>query len=244
MPLHNQTILVTRASGQSESLSSLIRQAGGTPFEIPLIEFIPPQDTKALETARERTYEWVVFTSANAVKFFVDRKIKAKVAAIGKKTVLALNERNVSVDLIPDEAATSDELLDALLEQPIAGKTILIPRAEEARDVLPEGLRTAGAIVEVVVAYRTIPSKDGVHKLREIMDAAPPNWLTFTSGSTVRAFFDAAGVEGGREWIRKNGIRIAVLGRVTEGVLLEYEMEATVTAAEPTMESLIAAMED
>jgi len=202
-PLFGTRVVVTRAREQARHLVRCLRELGAETVEVPTIEVTDPVDGgAALRAAVEHLadYEWVVFTSANAV----DRVLaavpdarafgSARIAVVGSGTAEALARHGLVPDLVPDRFVA--EGLLAAMPGPSGEpgpQRVLLPRAAVARDVLPEGLRTRGWDVETVEAYRTVavqPPKGGFDAARGA-DA-----VTFTSSSTVTSFVGAVGVDG------------------------------------------------
>ena len=247
-PLFGRRIVVTRAQPHTRAMADALRARGAEAIELACIAFEPPTQPARLAQAAADvgSYDWVVFTSPRAVeRFFVylhdARSLgEAKVAAIGPSTADALAQHNVVADLLPTQYV-AESLLEALLEQSEAvgqaevdkATRVLIPRAETARDVLPDGLAAAGWEVDVVSAYRTVvpaPHSDAVALLAEAEVVA------FTSSSTVNNFLDTYGVEALPEVV-------AVIGPVTAAALRERGVDVAVEAQVYTTEGLIAAIE-
>lgn len=187
-PLFGKRILVTRAREQASELSRLLREAGAEPIEVPVIriEQVPPAENLIL---RLQSADWIVFTSANGLPCLLNQLNtlgtdiralgKAKLAAIGPATAASLQERNLRVDFIPSKfvaESVAEEFPDPI------GRRILIARAEEAREVLPEMLRKRGAEVDEIAVYRTVMENG------ELPDLSTIDAITFTSSSTVRNF--------------------------------------------------------
>jgi uroporphyrinogen III methyltransferase/synthase len=199
-PLFGRRVVVTRAAGQAGELVARLRELGAEAVEVPAIEIVDPDDGGAAlraAAARVHTYDWVVFTSANAVVRLCaelrDARAfgRARIAAIGPGTADALAARNLVADLVPDRFV-AEGLLASFPEAGPAGGRVLLPRAAVARDVLPAGLRAKGWDVDVVVAYRTVaarPSPAAIAAAREA-DA-----ICFTSSSTVTNYLAGAGRE-------------------------------------------------
>ncbi len=199
-PLLGRQVVVTRTAAQAGSLSGLLVAAGAGVIEVPLIEVVDAAD-RGLSlrgaASRVRGFDWVVFTSANAVGRFVAllrdaREFGAtRVAAIGVGTAGALGAFGVAADLVPARSV-AEGLLEAFPAPPAGGGRIMLARAAVAREVLPAGLRSAGWEVEVVEAYRTRP----VTQPESVLAAARrADAITFTSASSVRSWLDTAGVE-------------------------------------------------
>ena len=196
-PLFGKRIVVTRAREQASELVKRLHDLGAETVELPTIRVGAPKDGGvALRAAADAvaSYDWVVFTSANAVDQFVplvrDARAfgAARVAAIGPGTAERLRHANISADLVP-ERFVAEGLLDVF---PDGAGRVLLPRAAVARDVLPDGLRAKGWEVDVVEAYRTrqtIPLPGALEAARHA-DA-----ITFTSSSTVTNYLDTAGAD-------------------------------------------------
>lgn len=242
-------MLVTRPVHQSAEFAAALRAAGAEPVLAPTIAIVPPPDRAAAERAVHdaREYAWVVFTSANGVRAFFEQLDarredarafgSAKIAAIGLKTSHALRERCVYADLVP-QSYVAEELADALIAAGNAGDRILIYRAEEARDVLPQRLRAAGREPHVVAAYKTVFRDDP--ELAE--KTASSDVLTFTSASTVRGFAHALG--GDAEAVRAAQHKlVACIGPITAQTAREIGLDVAVVAEEFTAGGLLEAIE-
>ena len=197
-PLFGKRILVTRTREQAGELSALLRERGATVIERPVIKICPPDDFAPLDAALADCggYDWLVFTSANGVRAVRERlwatgtDIRAlagpRIAAIGPATAREAEAAGLRPDLVPEEYV-AECLAEALGAAEVKGQRILIARAAEAREVLPETLRQLGATVDVVPAYRTIPDADGLAQLTEQLLGKPVDVITFASSSTVMA---------------------------------------------------------
>ncbi len=212
-PLAGKHILVTRTREQAGALSEKLRLLGAVPVEFPTICIVPPTDWHALDAALKRlyasdetSYAWLVLTSANGVHICLQRlrelgydpraMHRVRIATIGPATAAALAEYGVTADLVPDEyiaeGVTRALLEDARQRQlPLTGQRILLARASEARKVLFTGLQEAGALVDEVAAYYTLPvARDDEHgrEVFRLLQNGQLDVLTFTSSSTVRNF--------------------------------------------------------
>jgi uroporphyrinogen III methyltransferase/synthase len=199
-PLFGRQVVVTRAQAQASSLSARVRDLGARPIEVPIIRIDQPADGGAgLERAAMElaggSYDWVVFSSPNAVTALLDRLPDARafgsagLAAMGPGTADALRAWRLVPDLVP-ERAIAEGMLEAFPDPPGPGSRVLLPRAAEGRDVLPEGLTAAGWEVDAVVAYQTVrvPMRDADRVAVAAADA-----VCFASASAVKGFVEAAG---------------------------------------------------
>ena len=198
-PLIGKRIVVTRARAQAESLARRIEELGGEVIEFPTIEIQPPESFTAFDAAAEKiaSYDWLIFTSVNSVEPFLSRlrgkgKTVAsltalKIGAIGPETAKRLEESGLRASLVPARYQ-AEGILDAVAAETMRGRRVLIPRAAEAREVLPNTLRQWGAFVDVVIAYRTALPATQVAPLAERLGRNEIHIITFTSSSTVRNF--------------------------------------------------------
>jgi uroporphyrinogen III methyltransferase/synthase len=225
LPLFGRRIVVTRAPEQAGELSARLQALGAEAIELPVISLVPPEDPAPLDAALARldSYDWVVFTSANGVRFFLARldaspndlrRLRARLCAIGPATRAALASLHLKVDLMP-ESFVAESLVESFSRLDIRGKRVLLARAAEARELIPESLRSLGATVDVVPAYRNIVPPGAAARAAEIFTGtAKPHWITFTSSSTVTHFLDLAGGIAALD-----GVRVASIGPVTSATL-------------------------
>ena len=245
LPLFGKRIVVTRAREQSDALGSRLTALGAGVISLPTIELRPPADSAPLDRAIAQldAYDWLVFTSANGVRFFLDRldagendlrKLRAKICAIGPATRAAVESLHLKVDLMGKEYV-AESLLEAFAAHPLEGKRVLLPRAAVARDLVPAELARRGARVDVVEAYRTVPPEHLAEQVREVL-AHRPDCLTFTSSSTLRNLVEAAGADALR------GIAVASIGPITTQTARELGIEVAAQAKVFTVEGLVAAV--
>ncbi len=240
-------MLVTRPRHQASALAALLAAAGAEPILIPTIEIVPPASFAALDAAlgKLRSFDWLIFTSANAVRVFAERAQTngqppnpRRIAAIGPATsqaVQALLHR--PVDRMP-ERYVAEALAEALLSD-AAGSSMLLVRAAVARDVVPETLKARGARVTIADAYRTVVPEDSIVQLQRLFASEPPEAITFTSASTAQNFvalLDRAHVE------IPEGMVLASIGPITSQAMRELCLEPTVEAREATLAGLVAAL--
>jgi uroporphyrinogen III methyltransferase/synthase len=238
LPLAGQSIVVTRAREQVDALTAPLRQLGARVIELPAIEIRPAADYGPLDGALAHLaeYAWLIFTSANGVRCFLDRldaspfdlrAICGRICAIGPATRDALQRFHIKVDVVAPQYV-AEGLLEALSGFELAGARILIARAAVARDVLPDELMRRGALVDVVEAYRTSAPSGLAARAAEIFTstaASKPDWITFTSSSTVENLLAATGAEALR------GVRIASIGPVTTATLRRSGLEPNAEAS-------------
>jgi uroporphyrinogen III methyltransferase / synthase len=227
-PLHGQTVAVTRARAQASGLAERLRELGAEVVEAPAIRIQP----RSVALPPPGEHDVICFTSPNGVRLYFaslegDARVLsgAQVAAIGPGTAAELERHGIRADVVP-QAFVAEALLEALPD--VAGKRVLVPRAAEARDVLPDGLRERGAEVDVVPLYDTVaePIEPGA------LDGA--TYVTFTSSSTVRFFFEGGGAIG--------DARVVSIGPVTSQTLREHGLEPHVEAGQHDIDGLVAAM--
>ncbi len=250
-PLFGKTIIVTRARAQASELTKKLEDLGAKVIEAPAIRIVPPADYSALDAAVANlaAYKWVVLTSANGVEYFFGRLKAAgrdaralcglKFAAIGSATAKALEAHGITADLIPS-AYKAEELADALAGQIEKGDGILIPRAKVAREVLPQRLREIGARVDVVTAYETVTDCPNRDDIISALSASEPCMVTFTSSSTVTNFLKVLG--GDSKLLAKAAL--AAIGPITAGTMEKHGLTPAVSAAEYTIDGLVAAIQD
>jgi uroporphyrinogen III methyltransferase/synthase len=247
LPLFGRRIVVTRAREQADSLSARLRALGADAIEVPTIEIRPADDYTPLDRAIADlgSYDWLIFTSANGVRFFVDRldrsgadwrSLRARICAIGPATRAAVEALHLKVDLMGREYV-AEGLLEAFAAHDVAGKRVLLARAAVARDVVPEELRRRGAHVDVVEAYRTVVPERASDTVRRALDCQP-HCVTFTSSSTVRNFIAVAGAESLR------GIPVVSIGPITSQTARELGVEVTAQAREFTIDGLMNAVQE
>lgn len=244
-PLFGKRVLVTRPAHQAGDFAAQLWEVGAEPIVAPAIALGPPDDERAARdaVARVRAYAWAAFTSRNGVDAFFDRLGElgrdarafgdVKIAAIGPKTAEALATRGIRVDLVP-ATYIAEAVADALLAQTKPGDRVLLYRAQEARDVLPQTLRAAGRTVDVVAAYATRFTDDPALPAQ----AERADIVTFTSASTVGGFVhnvpDAARVLTGKT--------VACIGPITAQAARDAGLHVDVVADAFTVEGLMHAL--
>jgi uroporphyrinogen-III synthase len=250
LPLSGRRILVTRAAHQAGKLSDGLRDLGALPVEVPVLEIAPPASCEALDRVLLDIprYHWIIFTSANTVSALKARGeaiglppsllSTAKVAAVGAATAAAAREAGWKVSLVPETHIA--ESLVAALQQKVAGKNILLARAEVARDVIPDELRRVGAIVDIVDAYRNIIPESAPGQLRRAL-AAGLDAATFTSSSSVTHLAEVT--RKANLGFPFPGVPAVSIGRVTTATLRAAGWEPAAEADPHDIPGLIAAVE-
>jgi uroporphyrinogen III methyltransferase/synthase len=245
LPLFGQRIVVTRAAGQSAELAAPLEELGAEAILLPTIEIRPPTDPAPLDRAIAQldTYDWLIFTSVNGVRGFIERldrsgsdlrSLRAHICAIGPATRAAVEALHLKVDRMPAEYV-AESLVEAFAADDLKGKRILLPRAAVARDVVPAELTRRGATVDVVKAYRTAAPEYLEQRVREVL-SHKPNWIAFTSSSTVNNLLAAAGREA------LQGVRIASIGPVTSSTLRQHSLSVDAEANPHTIPGLVEAI--
>jgi uroporphyrinogen-III synthase len=255
-PLAGTRVLVGRARHQAGALSKELRKLGAKVLEIPFIEIRKPLSYRPLDTVLKNLagYDWLILTSVNGVDAMWERFGRLniskknlrglKIAAIGPATKKAIEKRNVRVDIVPEEYV-AESVVKSLRRQ-VKGKRILLVRAKVARDVIPNELRRAGAVVDVVEAYETVVPKSSRTRLRAALrdPRKRPNVVTFTSSSTVRNFVGLLGssLRGRNRRATLEGVTLASIGPVTSSTLRQLGLGVDVEATQFTIPGLIAAL--
>ncbi|MEW6184338.1 MAG: uroporphyrinogen-III C-methyltransferase [Thermodesulfobacteriota bacterium] len=252
-PLSGKTIVVTRTREQASELVERLTDLGADCLEFPTIRIVGPSDWGALDQALKKIedFDWLFFTSPNGVRFFFERleyqgqDLRAlrgiKIGTIGPATAQTLKSFHLRPDLIP-EKYVAESLLEALSRLPLAGLKVLIPRAEQARDILPQGLNQMGAEVSVVSAYRTLPADENKDDLREKLSQGKIDCLTFTSSSTVINFLSLFSRAEILPLLKK--VAVACIGPITAKTARDNGLEVTITAEEYAIPGLVEAIEE
>ncbi|WP_315436586.1 uroporphyrinogen-III C-methyltransferase [uncultured Selenomonas sp.] len=250
-PLHGKRILVTRARAQASALTEKLTALGASCIETPVIRITPPADAyAALDHAigELHSYHWVIFTSVNGVEHFFARLAHAekdtralgyaKVAAIGSATAEALRSYGIHADLVPAEFR-AEAVVDGLKDILPPRARILLPRAQEARDVLPESLRAHGAAVDVAAAYETVPELSGGAEIAARLTRGEIDFVTFTSSSTVKNLVQQIG-----NITPLQQTKIACIGPVTADTARNFALEPDIVAETYTIDGLVNAIKE
>jgi len=257
-PLFGQRILITREhSGGFEPLEEL----GAEIIEFPTIKIVPPLDWSALDRAIDKidSYNWLIFTSANGVNFFfkrffeLDRDIRdlkgLKICAIGAKTASEIKKYGIKVDVIPQEF-NAEGLLTTLVQKsggknnpepgtrnskPLKGVRFLLPRAEVAREVLPEKIKEFGGEIDVAIVYRAVKPETLGKRLKRFLREGKISIATFTSAATFHNFLEIVG-EDAKSLLKE--VAIAVIGPVTRKAVEKAGLSVDIIPREATIEAM------
>jgi uroporphyrinogen III methyltransferase / synthase len=251
-PLFGRRVVVTRARDQAADLAGALGEMGADVFEIPVIKFGLPGNRQPLVQAMAglNAYDWIIFTSANGVRSFFEAFFKAfpdlrdiggvRIAAVGPATAAALHNLHLHVDLVPADHSAR-HIAKALKEtESIENLRILLLRAEVATPELPRLLEDLGAIVDDVACYRTEPDLDDPTDAARRLLEEGADWITFTSGSTVRQFHARFPLP---DLLKKfPQLKLASIGPETTKALAELDLIPHVEAARQTTSSLLKAL--
>jgi uroporphyrinogen III methyltransferase/synthase len=247
LTLAGRRILITRARGQAEELSCLLKNYGAEVFVFPTIEIASAEDWHPLDEAIEKldSYDWVIFTSVNGVRSFKQRLKKKgaditnlrenQICAIGPRTQRELETMGLTVAFRPSEYR-AEGVAEGLKARGIQGKKILLPRAKGARKILPEALLEAGGVVDEVEAYRAVKPAKGKDSLETILKKGI-DVITFTSSSTVRNFMEFVS-----DRTVMNGVKVAVIGPITAETVRDYGLKPHIIPQEYTIPALVEAI--
>lgn len=252
-PLWGKVAVVTRTREQASVLVELLSAAGARCLEVPTLELAPPDDFGPLDRALEHLgdYHWIVFTSANGVIAFMKRLFdkgldvralgRVKLAAIGPATAEALRGYSLVADVVPARFVAED-LAETLLPRLEPGCRVLLARAQQAREVLPDTLTRHGVEVEVVPVYQTIIPVAVPPEAMAFLEAGKVDLLTFTSSATVHNLAVLLGKKVFQALARK--AVVAAIGPVTAATLEEYGITAQVQPRDYTIPALVEAIID
>ena len=249
--LVGKRILITRARDQSSEFATRLKRLGAEVIEFPTIEILPPTSWKGVDISINhlKSYDWVIFTSANGVKFLFQRleergfplrfPASLKVCAIGPATAKQLKGKGFRVDYTPKECI-AEAILDGFGKMAVQGKRILLARVKQARDVLPKGLIKLGAEVDVVEVYRTIKPRGGTKRLIQLLTDEIMDVITFTSSSTVNHFAELLKKEDIKRLLK--GIVIACIGPITAQTARRWGMRVQIQPKQYTIPALTRAI--
>jgi uroporphyrinogen III methyltransferase / synthase len=252
-PLAGKRIVITRASAQSEALAGELAGRSAIPIVLPLISFADPEDFAPLDAAlgQVEQFDWIIFTSAQAVRAVVTRsqnlghslirtENKLGVAAVGPATARAAKQVGLSVKFVANThngVALAEELGEQLRE-----RNVFLPRSDRGNPDLPAALRRHGARLTEVIAYRTLrPSEIDQRNLRR-MATGEADAILFFSPSAVHYFSEVFGKD--QLHALENKLAVTAVGQVTAGALREAGVQHIVLAEGTTAESVVEALEN
>jgi uroporphyrinogen III methyltransferase/synthase len=250
-PLFGKRIVVTRSRDQASVFSERLVDLGATTIEFPTIDVVPPASWDELDKAVTaiESYNWTIFTSANAVRFFMERlrglgkdlrMLKGvDICAVGPKTAEALESYGIRPDLVPAEFK-AEGVLSALGGLKVKGLKFLIPRAKSARELIPDKLRELGALVTVATAYENVKPTADVERAKKLFEEKKIAGVTFTSSSTVNNFVEMLGQKEYKTLL--DGVVVACIGPVTAKTAEAYGMNIDIMPKEYTIPALVEAM--
>ncbi len=257
-PLFGKTIVVTRARDQASDFARELEDMGARVIEFPTISIVEPEDFSPMDKAIREidTFHWLVFTSVNGVESFFNRLFclgkdarwlkGVRICAIGPATAEEVRRYAIRVDCQPAKYVAEEVLEELKRQEPggLAGKRVLMPRADIARSFLPQELKKLGAEAVDLVAYRTVlaepASQEGT--LLERLQKEEVDIVTFTSSSTVRNFVEIIGKEN---LGKVNGkVCFASIGPITTKTAQELGLNITIEAKEYTIPGLVSAIKE
>jgi uroporphyrinogen III methyltransferase / synthase len=247
-PLHGKRVVVTRARAQASGLAARLEEMGAEVIELPALRIAPRLESedvrRAVRSIAAKEFDIVCVTSPNGAALLLaalhEQGLDARalggvrVAAIGPGTAAALRAGGVLADVVPPRSI-AESLAAELVAEGVRGKHVLIARASEARDVLPEELSSAGAVVEIVSLYETVRAQIGMERLQQL---AAADYVTFTSSSTVRFLLESI---GGEERFPA-GARVVSIGPVTSDTARDHGLDVHVEAQRHDVDGLVEAL--
>ncbi len=246
--LFGKRILVTRE--HTEGFARL-EELGAEILEFHTIRIVPPTDWKTLDSSIDKidSYDWLIFTSGNGVKFFFQRFFEhgrdiremkgIKICAVGSKTASAINKYGIKVDMIP-EKFNAEGLIKSFMELygeiGLKGVRFLLPRAEVAREIFPDKVRELGGEIDIPVTYRAAKPDFLGKRLKRFFREGKISVATFTSAATFNNFFDILGKEA--ETLLRD-VTIAVIGPVTAKAVEKRDLKVSIMPEEATIDAMV-----
>jgi uroporphyrinogen III methyltransferase/synthase len=250
-PLLGKRIIVTRARQQASDLVGQLSDLGAECLEYPTIRIIAPKDPEPLQQALKNlpTYDWIVFTSVNGVIHFFEHLFaagkdvralsKMQTAAIGPATAEQLRKFGLYSDIVP-EAYRAESVVEAFKEMNLKGKKVLLPRAREARPILPVELTKMGAQVDEIPAYETLKATENAGDLTKQLEEKRVDLITFTSSSTVKNFKALLPPDSFQKLMQ--GVVIASIGPITTDTAKQLDFDVHISAEPFTIPGLVEAI--
>lgn len=250
--LAGQRVMVTRAADQAGEFTRMLEARGATVLECPTIELVPaksPELDSAINNIAD--YDWLVLTSANAVRFFFrlladkgvdkNRLSASRVCVVGPKTAEAIASFGIRPDMIP-ETYDGEGVVEAFRRAGVQGAKVLFPRADRARDLIPAGLSALGATVDAPVLYTNQVPGSLPAAVMQALERREIDIITFSASSTVN---NLATLLGGRERLRSllDGVVLASIGPVTSKTCTELGLKVHIEPRHSTLADLVDAIE-
>ena len=254
-PLFGRRVLVTRPREQAAELVDRLSALGADPVEAPMIRIVPPDDLTPLRRAAAEpdAFDWIVFTSANAVEAFMTvlldgaRDVRAlkgpQLCTVGTGTAERLAEYGIKVDLVPEEFRAEAVVAALATRTTLDGARVLLPRADIAREVIADELRAAGALVTDVIAYRTVledTHREGDPDVYRMLLEGGIDVVTFTSASAVRNFAKVYGRDQAADLLKSTAV--AAIGPVTADAAAQLGIHVTIQPTTYTVAGLVDAI--
>jgi len=244
---------VTRATEQAAEFSEQLRQHGAVVVECPTIQLVPPEAWTKVDAAIHDlpSFDWLILTSTNGVRFFLTRLQEltrgihdlqnCKVCAVGPKTAEALQELGITPDLVPEQF-TGEGVVAAFQGVDLRGKRILFPKANGARELIPQQLRSMGAAVVDPVVYRNIIPQALPDSARQALEQHQLDAVVFSSPSTVRNLATLVGGDTQLQTMLAD-LAVASIGPVTTRACQELGLSVAVEPEQATLDNLISELE-
>jgi uroporphyrinogen III methyltransferase/synthase len=252
-PLKGKHILITRPAEQAKDFFEALKAQGAEPISFPTIRIISPRDWVKVDNAIENltTYDVLILTSVNGVKFFFQRLKekgknigslkKLKMVAIGPTTAAAIERRHLRVDIVPPKFQ-AESVVEVLEKKGITGKRFLLPRAEKARDVLPKEITKRGGHIDVVTVYRTDKGEGNIQEVKELFRKRLIHVITFTSSSTVKNFVELLAEKNISKMIK--GAVVASIGPITADTAASLGIRTDIMPKNYTIPGLVKAISE
>lgn len=247
-----KVVIITRPRDDSFEFEEELKKRGAVPIFFPTIDIVPNLEHNILDNSIKKieNYNLVIFTSTNGVKIFFSRlnKIaiqdnklqKIEFAAIGNATKKEIEKNGGKVRVFSKEH-TAEGFLRSIEEYGIKGKKFLFPRAEEARDVIPEGILKSGGEIDIIPVYKNVMPRVKDEDVQKLLDSGA-DIITFSSSSTIKNFLKIVGEKKGMKFL--DNLVVACIGPTTAATAKEYKIRVNIVAREHTINGLIEALED
>ncbi len=249
-PLFGQRIVIT---GKESEAYEKLELLGAEVIDFPTIEITPPEDWTGLDNSLSRlqTYQWIIFTSSSGVRYFMERMLEkgldvrelkgVKICSVGIKTEEELKKYGILVDLVPEEFRAEGvvEAFKRLYNGNLEGIRILFPRADIAREIIPERIKELGGHVDAPVTYRSIKPETHAKRIKRFLKEGRITMVVFTSGATFNNFIELIGQEA-KEFLMD--VKIAVIGPVTKKVVESAGLKVSIMPEKATNEALVEAI--